>query len=287
MIPTGTPPAAFDHGGMRFLRWRGAGIPGSPLVLVHGLGDGADIWGPVLRAMPSGPMAAVAPDLPGHGGSDWLPPRHYSMPVLSDAVARGLEREAIRRPVLIGHSLGARVALELAAEGRITVDRLVLIDMNPDPAETVGDAVSEHLDVLLAGAPDEQGFVDQIAKRMHMGNKEVLSEVMPLLAKAKGSSDGPGMRLPFDPEIKRLLNAPAQSDGWAHLAALNCPLTIIRGEYSSALDAKTADKMASLTRTRSRVLTIPSAGHAIALEQPKALAAALHRAVTSKAAQAI
>lgn len=280
-------PVNVSHGGMRFLRWRGAGIPGSPLVLLHGLGDGADIWGPVLRAMPNAPLAAIAPDLPGHGGSERLSSRQYTLPVLSEAVAKGLEREAIRRPVLIGHSLGARIALDLVASGRITAERVILIDMNPDPMETVGDAVSDHLDLLLSGAPDVKAFIDQIAGRVPLSDRDVLSEIIPLLASANGSEDLPGVRLPFDPEIKRLLDAPLQSDGWAQLAALNCPATIIRGGFSSALDQKTATKMAERTRVASRVLTVPGAGHAIALEQPKALAAALFRAVSGKVAQTI
>lgn len=286
MSPT-LAPIEVSHGGMRFLRWRGAGIPGSPLVLLHGLGDGADIWGPVLREMPSGPMAAIAPDLPGHGGSNWLPKRQYSVPVLSEAVAKGLEREAIRRPVLIGHSLGARVALDLAASGRISVERVILVDMNPDPADAVGTAVSDHLDLLLDGAADAKQFIDQIAARVPLSNRAILDEVIPLLAAAKGPLDGPGMNLPFDPEIKRLLDAPTQTDGWTHLAALNCPVSIIRGGFSSALDAKTAEKMAERTRSAARVLTVPGAGHAIALEQPKALATSLFRAITGKVAQAI
>ncbi len=277
-----TLPREARHGGMRMLRWRGAGLPGSPLVLLHGLGDGADIWSPVLRAWPNGPLAAIAPDLPGHGGSDWLEPGAYNMAKLTDHVAKALEREAIRKPVLIGHSLGARIALELAARGRVAAERVILIDVNPDPAEAVGDAVAKHLDMLIAGEPSMERLLAALQKRLPLADPETLAEVMPALAAAANRTGAGGARLEHDPEIKRLLNAPLESDGWAHLAAINCPVAILRGEYSSALDAATAQKMAQATRRPAMSLTIPKAGHAIALEQPNALAAALAKAVNGK-----
>jgi len=71
------------------------------------------------------------------------------------------------------------------------------------------------------------------------------------------------------------LNAPHEVNGWAALEALGCPGTIIRGAFSSALDSKTAEKMARTLRQSTGYFTIPKAGHAIAFEQPVALAQAI------------
>lgn len=281
-MQTGTPPTEVEHDGIRVLRWRGAGLPGAPLVFLHGLGDGADIWDVVLKSWPHGPMAAIAPDLPGHGGSKRLKPRDYRMSQMTDIVAKTLEREMVRQPVLIGHSLGGRIALELAASGRVNPERVVLVDVNPDPSESVGDAVSEHLDVLMSGAPDMSGFVGNLLKRMPLSSREILERALPPMAAAGATPGAPGIRLNLDPEIKRLLNAPLESDGWALLAALGCPVSILRGGFSSALDATTARRMSERTRKPSPVITVPKSGHAIAFEQPAALAEALAKAINPK-----
>lgn len=278
-------PIAVFHGGTRLLRWRGAGLSGAPLVLLHGLGDGADIWNPVLKYLPSGPLAAIALDLPGHGGSDWLDdPSGYRVDHLAEKVAQALQREAIRKPVIIGHSLGGRVALELVSSGRLPAERLILVDVNPDPQSTVSTAVSDHLDVLIAGAPRLDLFVEEIVARLPLCDPNVVAEVIAALVGANEARKAQaGVSLPLDIEIKRLLKGSHERDaGWANIAALNCPLAVIRGEYSSALDAETALKMAKSTRRPAQNITVPKAGHAIALEQPKLLAEALARAINCK-----
>ena len=278
-----TGPQAVHHGGMRILRWRGAGLPGSPLVLLHGLGDGADIWSPVLRAWPGGAVAAIAPDLPGHGGSDHLAPKDYTLDVLAEHVACALEREAISRPVLIGHSLGARIVLQLAASGRVKAARLVIVDVDPSPQEDVGDAVESHLEALKAGAPNTDTFVERIAQRLPLADREVLKQTLEALSTARECESEIGVNLPFDPEISRLLDTASEADGWAQLSALDCPTAIVRGAFSSALSRETAERMATTPRFGGPHLTVPSAGHAIALEQPAALAQALAEALARPA----
>ncbi len=274
-------PSPATIGGVRLLRWRGAGLPGSPLVFLHGLGDTADIWQPVLRAWPTGPMAAIAPDLPGHGGSDWLSPADYSLKNITGHLAQTLTATGIRKPVIIGHSLGARVALSLAADGLIAPERLILVDVNPDPRGDVGAAVSAHIDALIKGAATIDAFVDTIGDRMPLADRDVLSQTLPdMVLAGRHSETDETVRMHHDPEIKRLLDAPSERDGWAQLAALTCPVSIIRGEFSSVLNAKALQKMAAATSAPTSTFTVPKAGHAIALEQPHALARRLTAAIS-------
>jgi pimeloyl-ACP methyl ester carboxylesterase len=88
----------------------GAGEP--VLLLVHGLGATGDVWRglhDLLRAR--WPGSWVAPDLPGHGGSDPLP--GYSFGHLAAALASTLP--PADHVVVLGHSLGGVVALALAS----------------------------------------------------------------------------------------------------------------------------------------------------------------------------
>ena len=276
-MDAGTAPEVRVAQGVRLLRWGAAAAQGPVLVFLHGLGDGADIWRPVVRAWPDGPVTALAVDFPGHGGSDFCEPQGYSVPKFAAWLGSLLQREGIAAPVLIGHSMGARVALEASFAGHVRPVHVGVVDVSPDPkADPTLDAVIErHLEMLGAGAFSLQSFRQKIAARMPLADPAVLAEVVPALVEAGGPQEGPHVRMRLDPEIRRLLDAPHQVDGWGALAALGCPATIIRGAFSSALDPETAVRMSRTLRQSAGCVTIGKAGHAIPFEQPVALARAL------------
>src|SRR5919206_4942182 len=90
------------------------GSPKNPDVLcLHGfMGSSAD-WQDVASAI--GDRAfCIAPDLPGHGGSLGLPPGAYTTEGTARAVIRTLDELEARRPVIVGYSMGGRLALYLA-----------------------------------------------------------------------------------------------------------------------------------------------------------------------------
>jgi pimeloyl-ACP methyl ester carboxylesterase len=103
----------------------GAGGPGRGLLVLHQVGqpEGAAAWRPLLDAWP-GP--SVAPDLPGHGGSDppvgakWVP---SDLAVTAVMVLAGA---GLDEPVVAGHGWGGHGAEILGAAGRAAA--VVLID---------------------------------------------------------------------------------------------------------------------------------------------------------------
>jgi pimeloyl-ACP methyl ester carboxylesterase len=87
---------------------------GVPLVVLHGFGVESMLYAQALGRLTRLGFRVVAIDVPGHGRSDGVGPA----PALSAYVERiegALKRLRIGRHVLVGHSLGGRLALELAA----------------------------------------------------------------------------------------------------------------------------------------------------------------------------
>lgn len=263
--------------GVRIVRWRGTAFPGEVFVFLHGLGDGADVWRPVIKAWPGAPITAIAVDFPGHGGTDFCSEKDYTVPKFAHWLAEVLSRNGVRNPVLVGHSMGGRVALEVASTGAVQPAHVAVVDVSPDPKESsdIDTVIQKHLDMLIAGAPSLTSFRQKVAAQLPLADKEALTEIVPALVEAGQQNDTPGARLRLDPKIGHLLNAPYEVNGWAALEALGCPTTIIRGAFSSALDAATAQKMSQTLRHPAGCITIPKAGHAIAFEQPVALAQAI------------
>jgi len=97
------------------LHWtRGGG--GEPLVLLHGMGSTHDDFAG-LQDLLRAEYDVLAADLPGHGGSRGLGVTP-TVGALTDAVAADLDALGLDRVHLLGNSLGARVALELARRHR-------------------------------------------------------------------------------------------------------------------------------------------------------------------------
>jgi magnesium chelatase accessory protein len=91
-------------------RW---GDPAAPVaLLLHGTGAGTHSWrhlAPLLAQR----FSVIAPDLPGHAFTQTPVSQSLALPAVATAVAALLDALALRPAVLIGHSAGAAVALEL------------------------------------------------------------------------------------------------------------------------------------------------------------------------------
>lgn len=83
------------------------------IVFLHGAGMDHSAFVLQSRWFAHHGFAVMAPDLPGHGISD--PPALDSVPDLGRWLGRLLDQAGVKQAALVGHSLGALVALEAAA----------------------------------------------------------------------------------------------------------------------------------------------------------------------------
>jgi pimeloyl-ACP methyl ester carboxylesterase len=89
---------------------------GEPLLLLHGMGSSRRDFAPVAPELATS-FEVVALDLPGSGLSPHLRQRP-TVAAITDAVEHTLDAEGLGTVHVLGNSLGARVALELARRGR-------------------------------------------------------------------------------------------------------------------------------------------------------------------------
>jgi pimeloyl-ACP methyl ester carboxylesterase len=89
---------------------------GEPLLLLHGMGSSRRDFAPVVPELATS-FEVVALDLPGSGLSPHLR-RRPTVTAITDAVEHTLDAEGLGAVHVLGNSLGARVALELARRGR-------------------------------------------------------------------------------------------------------------------------------------------------------------------------
>jgi pimeloyl-ACP methyl ester carboxylesterase len=112
--------------------------PAPPILLLHGLGVGGAVWQAFARRL-SPQLAAIAPDLRGHGQSD-APPFGYAPHDYAADLAELIEDLVVELPLpVVGHSLGALAGLALAEHHPDLVGKLVLLDPPLDPDLPNGD----------------------------------------------------------------------------------------------------------------------------------------------------
>ncbi len=98
-----------------------------PVVFLHDVGGRLEHWSAQLASL--GPMRhGVAIDLPGHGESDQGGSDGYGVSALADSVVAVADALRLRRFVLVGHGLGAAMAVDYAARHGDRVAGLMLID---------------------------------------------------------------------------------------------------------------------------------------------------------------
>ncbi|HEU0214430.1 MAG TPA: alpha/beta fold hydrolase [Jiangellaceae bacterium] len=238
-----------------------AGGEGEPvLLLVHGLGATGDVWNrwPPLLAE-RWPGRWLAPDLPGHGGSDALP--GYSFGALAASLAGIVDGP--ERLVVLGHSLGGVLGLTLAS-GWFGVHVESVVGLGIKVAWT-----ADELDKAgaLALRP-----VSWYASREAAAERYLRVSGLAGLLGADDDAVGAGVReeagqwrLAMDPSVFSV----GEPDMRGLVRAARSTVVLARGEHDPMV---TDDQLAIPGSTR---VTLPGLGHNAHVEDPAATMALL------------
>jgi pimeloyl-ACP methyl ester carboxylesterase len=145
---------------LHYLYWNLEG-DGCPVVLLHGLASNARIWERVAPYLSKSGLTSYSPDLRGHGLSD-KPDGDYGFTTFRQDLQAILDGLNCERPVLVGHSWGALLALDYAARfavgpraGRHRAGGWRRFPAGPDPRCNLGENSPAPDPADLAGMPQE------------------------------------------------------------------------------------------------------------------------------------
>ena len=234
--------------------------------MLHGFTHTGRSWDPVIAALDDERYRAIAPDLRGHGAAA------EAVPVTLEAVIGDLATLAPPTFVLVGYSMGGRIALHAGLALADRVERLVLIGASPGIADRAERDARRGDDERLADEL-EAGGIEQFAARW---------AATPVLA-------GQPARIREAAHSDRLRNTPAGlaralrglGTGalpplWDRLGELTMPVALVVGERDGKFRALAAE-MAPAIRG-GEVVVVRRAGHAVHLEAPAEIAGVLARA---------
>ena len=241
-----------------------------PLMLVHGIRDHARSWDWVAGAL-AGEYRIYAPDLRGHGNSDWTPPYGYTLAEFSLDIAEIVEALRIDRLAIAGHSFGGHIALRytaswpdkvIALSGIECIEMPIVREQRAAP-RPYPQRLREWMEAARAGrerSPRAYASLAEAEARMAREQPDVAPETIHHLA-AHGLTANPDgtWRWKFDQAPR--LRPPDDADGRGLdelLAAVTCPVQLFYGT-ASYVPMPPPERLALLRDHR--VVTVPGAGH--------------------------
>jgi pimeloyl-ACP methyl ester carboxylesterase len=229
------------------------------ILFVHGAGMDGSVWPLQARHFAYRGWNALAVDLPGHGRSE---PPEDGQPASIEAVGswllRLIEELGARDACLVGHSMGALVALEAAAQVGKRLGGIALL--GAAPAMPVHPALLEAASRLERIAPElicDWGF----GPAGHFGGHRspgswMIGHALALL----GRSAGP--RLHAD-----LAACDGYRGGLQAAAKIACPALVVSGELDRMTPARQGAKLAEAIEG-ARFVSLPGGGHMMMVERP-------------------
>ena len=264
--------------GYHVLEWDAPGD--TTFVLVHGFLDLAYGWHEVAPRLGA---HVIAPDLRGHGDSDWIGPGGYYhyLDYVAD-LDEVIARLARGRVVVVGHSMGGGVASYWAASRPGRAAALALLEGlgPPDQSESDLPARTAHWIDTWKTARDHTRTIaslDQAAARLRKHDPLLGEELARRLA-AEGTreAEAGGLVWKHDPLHLTMGPYPFRRDHAArYWRAIACPVLVVDGELSAPTlpaDERAARRAAIPRHTH---VTLPGAAHMMQRHRPAELAQVL------------
>lgn len=235
------------------------------LIFLHGIGGRASSWAAIQQACAQAGYASLAWDMPGYGDSPLIEPCTFDD--LADALAALMDAQGVPQAILVGHSLGGMVALQMWVRHPERVAGLVLAASSPAFGHGHGDFQKAFIAQRLAPLEAGQSMAD------------VAHALVPTMV-APGF-DGPGLAQAkacmgsiTPAAYKAALSALVQFEQRSALPTITVPTLCIAAEHDRTASPSVVQRMAEKI-PHAQYLCLPGVGHLLTFEQPDSFAHAL------------
>jgi pimeloyl-ACP methyl ester carboxylesterase len=255
--------------GLHYVDWGNAEAP--PLLLVHGGRDHCRNWDWVANALRQD-WHVLAPDLRGHGDSQWSPDGNYTIASYVYDLAQLIHRQELAPVTIIAHSLGGVIALRYAGIFADCVRKLVAIEgLGASPkrlAERSQRPIAERMQnwigeqrALSGRMPRRYASLEDAFKRMQEANRRLSPDQARHLTQYGVNQNEDGTyswkfdnyvraNPPYDMTVAEI------EELWRRIT---CPVLLVYGEESWASDP-VKDGRAQHFRN-AKVVALENAGH--------------------------
>ena len=259
---------------LHLLEWSREGVP---LLMLHGFGNEAHIWDAFAPHV-APHYRTLALDQRGHGRSDWDPEGRYDPGSMCEDLEKITEALGLDRLVLVGHSMGGRVATLFAGRHPERMAGLVLVDIGPelDPRGPLRmrEEVAHHRSPRFDSV---EAYARVVAHNHPAAGPD---SVMRMARDETRQREDGSFELRMDPALRERFQV-AEPDGqalaleareiatqWEALAKISCPTLVVRGAASDFLSPDIADRMVEDVLQNGSLAVVSQASHSVMSDNP-------------------
>jgi pimeloyl-ACP methyl ester carboxylesterase len=260
---------------LHYLDWGNPNAAGTILFL-HGGGLNAHTWD-VVSLMLRDRYHCLALDQRGHGDSEWSPGSDYGMASHLRDIEGFVSQLKLRRPVVVGQSMGGINSINYAARHSEEMAGLVVVDVGPEIIPAGGARIRDFIAAPQLDSPDE--FLQRATQFNPLRDPRILRRS--LFYNLRQLANG---KWTWKHDTRRA--AEAQSGDMAAMAArraeelwkavpkIKCPTLVVRGVLSDVISDEQAEKFVRAL-PHGRLVRVEKAGHNVQGDNPAGLLAVL------------
>ena len=238
-----------------FFRSTGAG---PPLVILHGLFGSSNNWNGLAKQLGTD-FTVYAVDLRNHGRSPHDAVHTYE--AMAGDVAEFLQQESLPSVFLLGHSMGGKVAMELALSDSSKVRRVIVVDISPGESPLENEAILRALLSLRLEECTSRTDIDH-ALQQSIPDDRVREFLLTNIRRGEDGIYVWRMNLPALDSSREAVAAPLAGG-----RRFEGPALFLRAEHSAYVRD---DDIPLIKRMfpRAEVRTIPGSGHWVHADAP-------------------
>jgi pimeloyl-ACP methyl ester carboxylesterase len=237
------------------------------IVFLHFFGGSARSWEGVLNELGED-FLTLALDLPGFGAAAGAS-GPFTIAAYADWVEEVVSAQKLDHYVLVGHSMGGKVALALAARRPPALRALVLLAPSPPTPEPIEEQMRAK---LIAGwgcyGPASETLA-RVTRRCIEGELRERT-IADMMNASKGAWTA-------------WLQHGSREEISAVMQRIEVPVTIMSGDGDAAIPRDLIEREIVARLPQARLISVPGAGHLLPLEAPAAVAGIIERSLEEPA----
>ena len=243
-----------------FLEWGDPAAP--PLLLLHGGNQSAHSWDLVSLHL-AGRYRVLALDQRGHGDSEWARDAAYGIGEMAEDAIAFSAQQRLERPILMGHSMGGRVTMEVLKRRPGLARAAVFVDVGPvisgEGTRAIRNFIQRNVEF-----DDLEAFIERVVEYDPYRTREHITRTVRynLIRRADGKYIAKSDRVLHDASFRSARDSDGVplSIGLEAVRAFDLPALVVRGGDSNVLTEQGAEDFAAAL-PQGQLRTVPDCGH--------------------------
>ncbi|MBP1645031.1 MAG: Pimeloyl-ACP methyl ester carboxylesterase [Bacteroidetes bacterium] len=235
---------------------------GTPVIILHGWLGVSDNWISIGKFLSTQGFNVIIPDLPNHGKT--FHTEEFSYKEMAEIIYGFCKVKELEKPVIIGHSMGGKIAMEMINIDKDYFKSLIVVDIHFK--EYTPNAINSLLVSTLIQTNISQ-FKNITQLKEYLIEQEILSDFIGLILK---NVDYSRNKISWRSNIPLLAKDYSKVLEKISISKNNIPTLLLRGENSNYVLDEDINSFKEVFKN-SKVKTIPNSGHWVLVDNPAML----------------